>query len=367
MTELFINGVWRAGRNGAAIPVENPATGETIGSVAKAEPDDVDAAIGAATVAFQRWREKSAYHRYGIMREAANLLRERQAEIARQITVEQGKPIAEALSEVAVTADVIDWNAEEGRRAYGRIIPGRTEDTRQLVLKEPVGVVAAFSPWNFPIQTAAMKVAAAIAAGCAVVLKAAEETPGAPAAMVQAFADAGLPAGVLNLVFGEPAQISERIIADQRVRKLSFTGSTIVGRHLAALAGRHLKRLTMELGGHAPAIVFADANWEAAAEILSSKKYRNAGQVCGSPTRILVQKQIFERFADRFTQHSAGIRVGDGMHPDTLMGPLANSRRIASMEDLIEDATNQGAELRLGGKRIGNRGFFFEPSIVSVR
>jgi succinate-semialdehyde dehydrogenase/glutarate-semialdehyde dehydrogenase len=365
MTMLWIDGAWREGKAKQRLPVFNPASGEICDDVAKAEIADIDDAVAAAAAAFEMWRLTSAYDRSAIMRRAANIVRDRAGDIAATISREQGKPTAEALSEVSVTADLIDWSAEEGRRAYGRIIPGRSSDVRQLVLKEPVGVIAALSPWNFPINTAAHKVAAALAAGCTVVLKAAEETPGAPAALVQAFADAGLPAGVLNLLYGTPSELSGQLIADPRVRKLSFTGSTQVGRQLASLAGQHLTRITMELGGHAPAIVFEDANWQRAAEILSSKKYRNAGQVCGSPTRILVHRKLFDQFTDHFVRHTAALKVGDGMDEATTMGPLANSRRVTAMETLVEDAVAKGASLRHGGSRIGNQGYFFEPTVLA--
>ncbi|MER8506783.1 NAD-dependent succinate-semialdehyde dehydrogenase [Mesorhizobium sp. M0751] len=365
MIKLYINGQWRDGQSSGEIAVGNPATGEPLETVARAEAGDIDDAISAAQAAFGVWRCVSAYDRSAILRKAATLLRERAPAIARLITLEQGKPIAEALAEVSVTADVIDWSAEEGRRTYGRIIPARSPGVRQLVLREPVGIIAAFSPWNFPVNTAALKVAAALAAGCTVILKAAEETPSAPAALVSTFAEAGLPAGALNLVYGVPSQISERLIADPRVRKLSFTGSTNVGRRLASLAGQHLKRMTMELGGHAPAIVCGDADWTRAAEILSNKKYRNAGQVCGSPTRILVHRDVHERFVERFAEHTAAIRIGDGLDHETTMGPLANSRRVDAMEAFVADATSKGANLHHGGSRIGNSGYFFEPTVLT--
>ncbi|MFE0017320.1 NAD-dependent succinate-semialdehyde dehydrogenase [Mesorhizobium sp. NPDC059054] len=364
-TMLWIDGQWQEGEAGQWRPVHDPATGEACGKVAKAEIADIDRAVDAAATAFRTWRLTSPYDRSAILRRAANIIRDRAQDIAAMITREQGKPTVEALSEVSVTADLIDWSAEEGRRTYGRIIPGRAHDVRQMVLKEPVGVVAAFSPWNFPINTAAHKVAAALAAGCTVILKAAEETPSAPAAMAEAFAEAGLPAGALNLLFGAPNEISERLIADPRVKKLSFTGSTAVGRQLASLAGQHLTKITMELGGHAPAIVFEDANWQRAAAILSSKKYRNAGQVCGSPTRILVHSRLFDRFTDHFVCHTAGMKVGNGMDKGTVMGPLANSRRIAAMEAMVADSVAKGAHLRHGGARIGNQGNFFEPTVIS--
>src|ERR1700677_3402993 len=283
-TQLFIDGQWRPGRGGQA-PVLNPANEETIGSHAVADKADLDDALAAALRGFEKWRKTSAFERSKLMRRAAELLRERNESVARAMTMEQGKPIAESRGEAAAGADVIDWFAEEGRRAYGRVVPARAPNVAQLVVKEPVGPVAAFTPWNFPINQAVRKVSAALAAGCSVVLKGPEETPASCAALVQAYVDAGLPAGALNLVFGVPADVSEYLIAHPSIRKISFTGSTAVGKLLAALAGEHMKRATMELGGHAPALVFADADIPRAAKLLASAKFRNAGQVCISPTR----------------------------------------------------------------------------------
>src|SRR5436190_15756802 len=284
-TQLFINGEWRAARSGRTMPVVNPASGETIGSLAFAERADLDEALEAAARGFETWKKVSAYERSKIMRKAANLLRERIDHVAMLMTMEQGKTLAEAKAEIHNGADTIDWFAEEGRRTYGRVIPARAEGIYQLVIKEPVGPVAAFTPWNFPINQAVRKISAGLAAGCSVIIKGPEETPASCAALVQAYLDAGLPAGVVNLVFGVPATISEYLIPHPVIRKITFTGSTPVGKKLAALAGQHMKRITMELGGHAPAIVFGDADVDAAIKQLAGAKYRNAGQVCVSPTR----------------------------------------------------------------------------------
>ncbi len=361
---LFIGGSWSRGA-GEAIPVLNPATGDEIGVVAHAERSDLDRALEAAEEGFRTWRKVSAFERYKLMRKAADLLRSRADDIARIMTLEQGKPVVEAKGETLAAADIIDWFAEEGRRAYGRIIPPRAEGVYQLAIKEPVGPVAAFTPWNFPINQAVRKASAALAAGCSIILKGPEETPASCAELVRAFADAGIPSGVINLVYGVPAEISEYLIPHPVIRKISFTGSTAVGKQLAALAGAHMKRVTMELGGHAPAIVFEDADVDTAVKILSANKYRNAGQVCVSPTRFLVQEPVYERFVDRFTAAAKAIKVGDGLDPATRMGPLANIRRVDAMEAYVADATQKGASLRAGGKRIGNKGFFFEPTVLT--
>ncbi len=362
---LYVDGGWCKSAGGKSQPVLNPATGEAIGSVPVASRADLDRAINAAEKGFKAWRKVSAYDRYKLMRKAADILRGRADDIAKTMTMEQGKPLAEAKGEILLGADIIDWFAEEGRRAYGRVIPARTEGVYQLVIKEPVGPAAAFTPWNFPINQAVRKISAAIAAGCSVILKGPEETPGSCASLVQAYAEAGLPAGVLNLVFGVPAEISEYLIPHPAIRKISFTGSTAVGKQLAALAGQHMKRVTMELGGHAPAIVFDDADLDAAVKILSANKFRNAGQVCVSPTRFLVQEKLYAPFVEKFTAAAKALKVGDGLDPDTRMGPLANGRRVEAMERFVADATSKGAKLQTGGKRIGNKGFFFEPTVLT--
>jgi succinate-semialdehyde dehydrogenase/glutarate-semialdehyde dehydrogenase len=363
--QLFIDGQWRAARAGRTIPVLNPATEEVIGSVAHASKDDLDEALAAAAKGFLQWKKVSAYDRSKLMRKAGDLVRARAGEIAELMTLEQGKPLAEARMEVMAAADIIDWFAEESRRAYGRVIPARAEGIYQLVVKEPVGPVAAFTPWNFPINQVVRKLSAAVATGCSIIVKAPEETPAAPAALIRAFADAGLPAGVANLVFGVPAEISEYLVPHPIIRKVTFTGSTPVGKHLAALAGAHMKRVTMELGGHAPAIVFDDADLELAAKTLAGAKFRNAGQVCVAPTRFLIQEKLYAPFVERFTAIAKSLKVGNGMDADTQMGPLAHDRRIPWVEGLVADARSRGAEVHTGGERIGNKGFFYAPTVIT--
>ena len=363
--QLHIDGHWCKSASGQDLAVLNPATGERIGAVPHAGTADLERAAASAAKGFQRWSKVPAFERYKVMRKAADNLRARVDEIAAILTVEQGKPIAEAKMEVAAGADVIDWFAEEARRTYGRVIPPRAEGIYQLVIKEPVGPCAAFTPWNFPINQAVRKISAAIAAGCSVILKGPEETPGSCAGLVQAYLDAGLPPGVLQLVFGTPSEISEYLIPHPVIRKISFTGSTSVGKHLAMLAGQHMKRATMELGGHAPAIVFDDADIDVAVKILSGQKFRNAGQVCTSPTRFLVQEKAYDQFVSKFTAAASGIKVGDGMDPGTHMGPLAHERRLDAMERFVSDAVQNGAKVQTVGRRVGNKGYFFEPTVLT--
>ncbi len=364
-TQLFIGGEWRAGSGGRTIPVVDPATDDTIGSVAHATKADLDAALAAAARGFEEWSAIPAFERSKIMRRAADLLRERAGMIAWIMTREQGKPLAEAKGETLAAADIIDWFAEEALRTYGQIIPARAAGVTQMAIKLPVGPVAAFTPWNFPINQVVRKLSGALAAGCSTIVKAPEETPASPAELIRAFVDADVPAGVVNLVYGVPAEISEYLIAHPVIRKISFTGSTPVGKHLAALAGRHMKRATMELGGHAPAVVFDDADLGKAVKVLSTAKFRNAGQVCVSPTRFLIQDGVRDVFLDAFTESAQAIRVGNGVEDGAQMGPLANERRIPALEELIADAVAQGAELKTGGRRIGNKGNFFEPTVLA--
>ena len=281
------------------------------------------------------------------------------------MTTEQGKPLAEAKGETMAAADVIEWFAEEGRRAYGRVIPARADGVMQFVVREPVGPVAAFTPWNFPINQVVKKMAAALAAGCSIIVKAPEETPASPAELIRTFVDAGVPAGVINLVYGVPAEISEYLIPHPTIRKISFTGSTKVGKDLAAMAGQHMKRVTMELGGHAPVIVFDDADVESAAKIMVAAKYRNAGQVCISPTRFLVQEGVFDKFVKQFVDGAKAIKVGNGLEAGSTMGALANDRRIAAIEGMVQDAVGHGGKVQTGGNRVGNKGYFFEPTVVT--
>jgi len=363
--QLFINGEWRAARAGRTMPIVNPASGDVIGSLAHAEKADLDEALEAAAKGFDTWKRVSAYERSKIMRKAANLLRDRIELVATLMTMEQGKTLAEAKAEIHNGADTIDWFAEEGRRAYGRVIPARAEGVYQLVVKEPVGPVAAFTPWNFPINQIVRKLSAALAAGCSIIVKAPEETPASPAELIRAFVDAGVPAGAVGLVYGDPAEISSYLIPHPVIRKISFTGSTVVGKQLAALAGQHMKRVTMELGGHAPVIVFDDADVQVAAKAMASSKFRNAGQVCISPTRFLVQEGVYASFVEQFAANAKRLKVGDGLEAGINMGALANPRRGKAMEANLEDASKHGGKVVTGGHAIGSKGNFWEPTVVT--
>ncbi|RTL49622.1 MAG: NAD-dependent succinate-semialdehyde dehydrogenase [Bradyrhizobiaceae bacterium] len=363
-TQLFIDGQWKDGSE-KRLTVLNPATGEAIATLAHAGRKDLDDALAAAERAFHQWKRVSPLERSQIMRRAAALMRERKEEIAALMTTEQGKPLVESRIETLAAADTIEWFAEEARRTYGRIVPARVPNVTQLVVKEPVGPVAAFTPWNFPINQAVRKVSAAIASGCTVILKGPEETPASCAALIKAYADAGVPAGVVNLVFGVPAEISSYLIPHPVIKKMSFTGSTVVGKQLAALAGQHMKRVTMELGGHAPAVVFGDADIGLAVKILSANKFRNAGQVCVAPTRFLVHDSVFKDFVDGFVASAEALKVGDGLAEGVTMGPLANNRRVDAMEAFTADAKAKGAKVATGGERIGNRGYFFKPTVLT--
>jgi succinate-semialdehyde dehydrogenase/glutarate-semialdehyde dehydrogenase len=362
---LHVAGKWRPAQGGRTMDVVNPATEEVIGTLAHASTADLDEALEAAAKGFAVWRAVSAYDRAKVMRKAAELVRARAEEIARLMTTEQGKPVAEARAEILGSADVIDWFADEGRRAYGRVIPARMAGVYQLSTREPVGVVAGFTPWNFPMSQAVRKISAALAAGCVFILKGPEETPASCAELVRAFVDAGVPDGVVQLVFGVPAEISEYLIPHPVVRKISFTGSTVVGKHLAALAGAHMKRATMELGGHAPAIICGDADLDAAASILAANKFRNAGQVCIAPTRFIVQREVYAPFLERFVKEAEARKLGNGLDAATTMGPLANDRRVAAMESFIADAVGKGAKVATGGTRVGNKGYFFAPTVLT--
>lgn len=363
--QLFIGGEWVDADDYRTIAVINPANEETIFTVSQAGPDELDRSLRAAEAGFETWRRTPAIERSRVLRKAGDLLRIRLEDIAVLMTAEQGKPLAEARAETKAAIETIEWFAEEARRTYGRVVPPRGEGILQLVIKEPVGVVAAFTPWNFPINQAVRKISAALAAGCSVILKGPEETPASCAALVQAFADGGVPPGAINLVFGIPSEISQYLIPHPTVRKISFTGSTVVGKQLAALAGLHMKRITMELGGHAPAIVFDDADLDTAARLLSAAKFRNAGQVCVAPTRFLVQESVYEDFVGKFVALAKAINVGNGTEEKSTMGPLANDRRIDAVDTLVVDAVQKGATLRTGGRRLGNKGYFYEPTVLT--
>ena len=365
-TQLFIHGQWRDAAAGETLAVFNPATGKEIGRVAHARQAALDLALDAAQKGFEVWRDKPPIERAKVMRAAAALMRERAGAIAALLTQEQGKPLAEAKGEAMAAADIIDWFADEGLRVYGRIVPSRGNlAMRQMVLKDPVGPVAAFTPWNFPINQVVRKLAATLATGCSMIVKAPEETPAAPAELVRAFADAGLPPGVLGLVYGTPSEISSYLIAHPVIRKITFTGSTPVGKQLAAMAGQHMKRVTMELGGHAPVIVCEDADVALAVKTAGGAKFRNAGQVCISPTRFLVHESIAKEFSAALVKHAAGLAVGDGTAEGTQMGPLANPRRVTAMAEFTKDAVERGATLATGGERIGEAGNFWQPTILT--
>jgi succinate-semialdehyde dehydrogenase/glutarate-semialdehyde dehydrogenase len=362
--ELYIDGQWLGGDGRQGEDVINPSTEKPLARLPHASAADLDRALEAARKGFSVWRATPASERAKVLRKAADLMRQRHDAISKILVQEQGKVYPEARAEVITSADIVEWYAEEGRRAYGRIVPGR-KGVRQIVLQEPVGIVAAFTPWNFPTLTPARKIGGALAAGCALILKASEETPGACVEMVRCFADAGLPAGVLNLVFGVPASVSEHLLAKDDVRKISFTGSIPVGKHLAGLAAKGMKRATMELGGHSPVVVFADADPEKSADTIAPFKYRNAGQVCISPTRFYVQEDAYKKFLARFTDYAKAIKLGDGLDKGATMGPMANARRIEAMESFVADARDRGGKIVAGGKRHGNQGYFFEPTVVT--
>lgn len=364
-TLLLIDNEWREAKGNKRIDVLNPANGKTIGQVAYASREDLDDALAAAQRGFETWRDMSAHERCSIMRKAAALVRERASDIASLLTQEQGKPLGEARIEVMAGAEILDWFANEALRVYGRIIPARNTAAQQMVLKEPVGPVAAFTPWNFPVNQVVRKLGAALATGCSFLVKAPEETPASPAALLNCFVDAGLPKGVLGLVFGSPAEISSYLIPHPIIRKVTFTGSTPVGKQLAALAGQHMKRVTMELGGHAPVIVAEDADVELAVKASGAAKFRNAGQVCISPTRFLVHSSIKADFEKAFVAHAESLKVGDGMAEGTTLGPLANDRRLVAMDKIVQNAREKGARVATGGERLGNAGNFFAPTILA--
>ena len=363
-TQLLINGQWQPAASGKTIPVHNPATGAVIGQLAHAGKEDLDRALAAAEAGFAIWKATSAHERQATMRRAAALLKERVDEIAALLTQEQGKPLAEARVEVMAGVGIIEWFADEALRLYGRIVPARRGDVQQLVIKEPVGPVAAFTPWNFPVNQIVRKISAALATGCSFLCKAPEETPASPAALFQCFVDAGVPAGVIGLVYGDPHEISSYLIPHPVIRKVTFTGSTAVGKQLAAMAGAHMKRCTMELGGHAPVIIAEDADVALAVKAAGAAKLRNAGQVCISPTRFLVHQSLAKAFTEQVVAYFESIKVGNGLEAGTTMGPLANPRRITAMQSLVANAQEHGAKLLLGGKTLGDAGNFYAPTVL---
>ncbi|WP_104493545.1 NAD-dependent succinate-semialdehyde dehydrogenase [Paracoccus denitrificans] len=361
---MLIGGEWVEGATGATIPVINPATEEVIANLAHAAPADLDRALDAADRAWRSWKDTTAAHRAEVLARAAQLIRERQDEIARILTAENGKSLAEAAGEVGFCADAVLWYAEEAKRAYGRVVPARATDVRQLVLREPVGVALGFAAWNFPGGNVALKMAAALAAGCSIIVKPSDETPATAIAIGRCFVDAGVPAGALNIVHGVPSEVSEHLIASPIPRKVSLTGSTPVGKLLQRMAADTMKRCTMELGGHAPVLVFADADLDNAVERLVAAKFRNAGQVCTSPTRFFVHRDIFERFVDAFVERTRQVTVGNGAE-GAQMGPMITEKRREAIASLVADAVERGAELRLGGEAGEGPGYFYAPTVLA--
>lgn len=363
--ELLIAGEWCQGSEGKQEPLINPATEQVLAQVPHASASDLDRALTASADGFKVWKKTPAIQRQQIMLKAADLMDERMHEMSRTLTLEMGKPLVESTLELQFAVGVLRWYAEEGKRAYGRIIPSRTPGIRQLMIKEPVGPACAFVAWNFPANNAMRKIAGALAAGCSMLIKPSEETPGTAVAIARCFQDAGLPAGVLNIVFGVPDDVSRHVLDSWIPRKLSFTGSIPVGKHLQKLSADTLKRCTMELGGHAPVIVFDDADLNKALDIITGTKFRNAGQVCISPTRFYVQQDVYASFVKGFTERVGKIKVGNGLDEGVTMGPLIADRRLGIMDDFVSDAVAHGAKIEAGGQRMTNQGYFYAPTVLS--
>lgn len=360
--KLYIGGQWRSSPE--TIPVLNPSDESVLGALPVARRTDLDDALAAAAQGLQVWSRTAPRRRAEIMLRASALLRERNEEVAFAISSELGKPIRQSRLEVVRGCEFFEWDAGEAQRLYGRVIPSEP-GIRYLTVRQPIGMVAAFSPWNFPMSQPARKVAGALAAGCSIILKAAEETPAGALHIARAFHDAGLPPGVLNLVFGVPSEISGYLIPQDATRLIAFTGSTAVGRHLTGLAAQHGKPVLMELGGHAPVIICDDVDPRQAGILSATRKLRNAGQVCTSPTRFFVHDKVFDRFVDAFVTQAASTVVGRGVEEATEMGPVASARRLDALLALADDAAAQGARVLAGGRRIGTKGCFFAPTVLA--
>lgn len=362
---LFIGGQWLTAHDRATAAVVNPATGEEIGQVPLATADDLDHALEVARLSFDQWRQTVPDQRAKVLKRAADLILERAPHIAAQMTLEEGKPLRESLDEVTRAAEYFEWFAESARRIDGRVVPANRPGVLQLVKRQAIGPVAAFTPWNFPAITPARKLSAALAAGCSVVLKPGEESPSTALALARALDDAGLPKGVLQVVFGVPDQVSSHLIASPIIRKVTFTGSVPIGRLLSARAAEGVKPITLELGGHGPVLVFADADIEKAAVEGVANRFRGTGQVCISSTRFLIQREAYAEFVEHFVAATQALKIGDGMDPQTQVGPLANPRQLAKMEQLIADAVEKGARVLAGGEALPGAGFFFQPTVLA--
>lgn len=363
--ELLIDGKFRKGSGGEAEAVINPATEETLAEVPHATTADLDEALNAAKKGFETWRKTPALDRQKIINKACDILEANIDDLAKNLTMEMGKPVFESKIELQVGIDILRWYGEEGKRAYGRIVPARAPGMRQMVTKEPVGVATAFVAWNFPCVNVVRKIGGALGAGCSLIIKPSEETPSTAVSIARAFQQAGLPDGVLNMVFGVPSNVSEHLLKSPIVKKLSFTGSVPVGKHLQKLAAENLIRCTMELGGHSPVIVFDDADVDAAIKVIGMNKFRNAGQVCISPTRYYVQENVYSKFVDGFAELANNVKVGNGLEDGVQMGPLVAERRIPIMEDWVTDARDHGATVKAGGERLGNKGYFWKPTVMA--
>ena len=363
--ELLINGKWKMGSENKAEAVYNPATNEVIGDLPHASKKDLDEALESNAEAFKLWKKESPLNRQKIIENACRNLESKFDQVAANLTIEMGKPLAEAKGELAVGLDVLRWYGEEGKRAYGRIVPSRMINMSQTVIKEPIGPVIAFVAWNFPVMNVVRKIGGALASGCTITIKPSEETPGTAIAIGRAFMEAGLPAGVLNIVFGVPSEVSEHLCSSKIPRKLSFTGSIPVGKHLQKLAAENMIRCTMELGGHSPLMVFDDTDIEMAAKISVAAKFRNAGQVCVSPTRFLVQENVQEKFINAVLEETNKIQVGNGLDENINMGPLIANRRIDVMDNFVKDAVSNGAKLNIGGHGLNREGSFYSPTVLT--
>lgn len=364
--KLLIDGQWIDASERETIDVINPSTEQVIGKLPVATQADVERAATAAARAFPAWRDTSAYERAKILFKTGEILRGRVEHIARLMTLEQGKPLEQAIQEVTHLPDMLIWHAEEARRIYGRVIPSRDLATRQISAREPIGPVAAFTTWNYPAVIPMKKIAAILASGCTCVAKCAEETPATTLELIRAFVEAGLPEGAINLLYGEPARTSEQLISLPQIRGISFTGSTLVGRHLAELAGRHLKRTVMELGGHAPVLILDDIeDIPKLARTSVMRKFRNSAQGCVNPSRFFVHDKVYDQFLDEFVKATKALKVDDGFTPGVQMGPLAHGRRIGAMQHCVDDALQRGATLVCGGSRLDRPGYFWAPTVLT--
>lgn len=365
LVTLFIGGSWRPASDGRTVDIFNPATEERIGLLSMASPADMELALVAAREGFKVWREVPVTQRTRLIMRVAQLLRERVEELSQDLTLEQGKPLAQAKWEILATADYFDDLAISANQIVGRAVPGAPGGASRTVAYEPIGPVFAVSPWNLPAMMPGRKIANSIAAGCSIIVKPAKETPITAYAIARCCEDAGIPPGVVNVVSGDSSAVSSAMIISEVIRKVSFTGSTVVGKDLARLAGAHMKKVTMELGGHAPVIIYDDVDLASVVDMTVMGRYSNAGQSCIAPTRFFVHERIYADFVDRFSERARALRVGNGLDPQVQMGPLASARRVTVMEALVRDAVAKGAALTAGGNRLDGKGYFFSPTVLA--